>query len=146
VGSVSDWDTMLNEARDRLREQEDDNAQLGDAMTPEPGEHFQGRWRGAGTMVTKERGLVDVYLVWSADGEPGFLYRHARLVQEVEAERPEVGDQVLVLRGEAQEFEKDGRTQTIYPYVLRRRPCADPLPGAAAELANGGPEDDDLPF
>jgi hypothetical protein len=137
------FDELLAEARERLREQQeagDANASLGDEMTPSPEKHFAGRWRGEGRMVTQDRGTVDVYLVWDRDGKPGFLYRHARLVQEVDAERPEVGDRVLVLRGETEEFEKDGEIRKVFPYALRREPCSDPLPEGAAVT------DADIPF
>jgi hypothetical protein len=72
------------------------------------------------------------------------LYRHTRLVQEVDAEKPKVGDRVLVLRGETETFEKDGQQRTIYPYVLRRQQCDDPLPDQTT-VAGGG-ADDDIPF
>lgn len=138
---MSDWDELLEQARARLTEQQeagDVNASLGEEMTPEPGGHLAGRWRGKGQMATK-RGTIDVYLVWNRDGAPGFLYQSARLVREVDAERPEVGDRVLVLRGETEEFEKDGETHQVFPYVLRREPCSDPLPDGTAA-------DDGIPF
>jgi hypothetical protein len=130
------WDQLLNEARERLSEQEGENPnnELGDEMTPEPDQHFAGRWRGEGKMFTKGRGEISVYLVWSRNDEPGFLYQHSRLVQEVDAEQPQVGDEVLVLRGPTRTFEKDGEERTIYPYVLRKRECARPLPNAAGEI------------
>jgi hypothetical protein len=138
---MSAWDDLLEQARERLSEQQeagDVNASLGEDMTPEPGDHFAGRWRGEGQMATK-RGTIGVYLVWNRDNAAGFLYQHARLVQEVDAERPEIGDRVLVLRGETEEFEKDGETRKVFPYVLRREPCSDPLP-------DGTVARDDIPF
>jgi len=135
-----DWDELLTEANERLAEQEGDdpNAELGDEMTPEPGTAFKGRWRSSeGKMQTKGRGVVDVYLVWDTDDQPGFLYQHSRLVQEVEAEQPESGDWVLILRGATQQYEKDGEERQIYPYVLRKRACSNPLP------SGGSP---DIPF
>lgn len=144
-----DWDELLNEARERLREQEEDdpNSELGDEMTPEPGAHFQGRWRGEGKMTTKERGLIPVFLVWGrGNDEPGFLYAHSKLVDEVAAERPQVGDEVLVLRGETKAFEKNGEQRSVYPYVLRKRECSDPLP-ALGEPGQDQPADEDaLPY
>jgi hypothetical protein len=147
---MNDWQQLLDEAQQAMREQQDNpNDTLGDDMTPQPDEHFMGRWRGDdGVMVTRERGTIDVYLVWDRDGKPGFLYRHARLVQEVDAERPQVGDRVLVLRGPAETFEKNGEQRTVYPYVLRRQPCDDPLPEQAVAVAAGDQPagDDDIPF
>jgi hypothetical protein len=144
------FDDLLREAQETLRERESDpNAELGDDMTPEPEASFAGRWRGPGQMTTK-RGSVDVYLVWGRDGRPGFIYQTAGLVQEVETEQPQLGDEVLVLRGPTREFEKDGETRRTYPYVLRRRSCSDPLPGGAPEGAppSGGQLglDKDIPF
>jgi hypothetical protein len=147
---MSTWDELLGEARAALQEQGEVNSELGDDMTPEPEQHVAGRWRGIGQMQTK-RGLVDVYLLWHRDNDRhGFLYQHARLVAEVEAEKPQVGDRVLVLRGPDESFEKDGETRTIYPYVLRRQECDEPLPdaGVSAQLGSGGEPaaDSDIPF
>lgn len=145
---MNDWQQLLDEAQQAMREQQDNpNDTLGDDMTPEPEAHFAGRWRGDGTMLTN-RGTIDVYLVWDRDNKAGFLYRHARLVQEVDAERPQVGDRVLVLRGPAETFEKNGEQRTVYPYVLRRRECADPLPEQPVAVAAGDQpaSDSDIPF
>lgn len=150
-GGFDNLDGLVAEAKAALREQEDDpNTGLGDDMTPAPEAYFRGRWRGTGAMQTK-RGLTGVYLVWDTDGKPGFLYQHARLVQQVDEQEPQIGDLVVVLRGEARAFERDGEARQTYPYVLRKRECSDPLPvsGEAGELeaqTGGGPDDDDLPF
>jgi hypothetical protein len=146
--SGDSWDDLLAEARQALADQKDVNSELGDDMSPQPEQHFAGRWRGSGVMVTKERGTVGVYLVWDRDGKPGFLYQHAGLIAEVDAEQPQLGDEVLVLRGETREFEKDGETRRSFPYVLRRRPSSEPLPEAdPVELLEGGDKpDDDIPF
>jgi hypothetical protein len=151
--SGATWDDMLDEAREELRRQEEENpnAELGDAMTPEPESHFQGRWRGVGPMQTKS-GLRHVFLVWRhGDDAPGFLYQHTQLVVQVEEQRPEVGDEVLVLRGPTREYEtKDGESRSTFPYVLRKRPCSDPLPTGPAELeeTSGGMlgDNEELPF
>jgi hypothetical protein len=146
------WDALFAEAEAALEKAaEDPNAELGDEMTPQPEGRFGGRWRGDGTMVTKRHGTIGVYLVWSADGKPGFLYQHGMLVQQVEEQRPQVGDLVVVLRGETREYEKDGEARKSYPYVLRKRKCSDPLPDSSAthELEAGSsepPTDDDAPF
>jgi hypothetical protein len=138
--SGDNWDELLEQARAKLREQDEVNAEIGADLTPEPDGHVAGRWRGIGQMTTK-RGLVDVYLLWARDDDrPGFVYQHARLVQEVEAEQPQLGDRVLILRGPTETFEKDGESRTIYPYVLRREPCDDPLPGGTTG------DDQDIPF
>lgn len=144
------WDKLLAEAHEKLAGQQGQgrggNVELGDEATPAEGEHFAGRWRGEGRMTTKV-GERDVFLVWDRDGRPGFLYRHARLVLEVDAEKPQVGDEVLVLRGPTEHFTtKDGEAREIFPYVLRRRPCADPLPGEPPPIAAEPVDDQDIPF
>lgn len=149
-----DWEEMLREAQERLAAMEGGggNADLGEAMTPEPEDHFAGRWRGVGQMQTRH-GERDVYLVWRAgDDAPGFLYQHARLVVEVDLERPDVGDEVLILRGPTEYFEKAGEQRTVFPYVLRKRPCSDPppadepVPVAPTSPAGESRLDDDIPF
>jgi hypothetical protein len=137
LGSGDDWDELLAEAQSALDKQGTASDELGEDLTPEPGQHVAGRWRGVGSMQTK-RGLVDVYLVWDKDGGRGFLYQHARLRQEVEEQQPQLGDRVLVLRGQTETFEKDGQERTIYPYVLRRQPCDEPLPDESGKA--------DIPF
>jgi hypothetical protein len=151
AGMGGDWDELLAEARQKLAAQREQakagNAALGDEMTPAEEAHFAGRWRGEGTMQTKH-GPRDVFLVWDRDGMPGFLYRHAGLVLEVDAERPEVGDEVIVLRGRTECYERDGESRRKYPYVLRRRPSSDVLPGVVEAAGTGGPlaDHEDLPF
>jgi hypothetical protein len=127
------WDELLNEAQERMREQEDENpnSELGDEMTPAPEAHFAGRWRGDGKMQTKQ-GTRDVFLVWDRNDEPGFLYAHSGLVDEVTTEKPDIGDRVLVLRGPTRTWEKDGEEREYFPYVLRKQVCPDPLPGQPA--------------
>src|SRR5262249_28261803 len=104
VMSAGDWwDDTLADAKKALAEkQEQDrsgNSELGDEMTPAEEDYFAGNWRGVGKMHTKDRGEIDVSLVSDKAGRPGFLYQSAGLVEEVNAEKPQVGDEVLVLRG-----------------------------------------------
>lgn len=144
---MSSWDELLAEARQALSAQHDMNSDLGDDMTPAPEASFMGRWRNDALKMTTSRGVVDVYGVWDRDGKPGFLYRHTRLVDEVDAQKPQIGDQVLVLRGADEEYEKAGETRTVYPYVLRKRACDDPLPDQPALGAgSGAAADEDIPF
>jgi hypothetical protein len=141
------FEELLAAARKSLAEQQDGaggNDELGEDQTPDENGYFAGRWRGEGQMTTRRGDAVRVFLVWDRAGAPGFLYAHARLVAEVDAERPQVGDDVVVLRGEDEHFEKDGQQRTIFPYVLRKQACGDPLPGPPAEA--GGGADDDIPF
>jgi hypothetical protein len=146
--SGDSFDELLREAEEALRERQEHepNVGIGDDMSPGAGEHLRARWRGDGEMATKERGVIPVYLVWDVDGRPGFVYQHSQLVQEVEAERPQVGDEVVIVRGEDRHFTtKGGEERTVFPYVLKRRECADPLPGATAELPEAA-SDEDIPF
>jgi hypothetical protein len=139
------WDDLLNEAREALRRQEDEspNGELGDLMTPEPLAYFTGRVRGTGVMQTRD-GTRGVYLVWDEADKPGFLYQHAKLVAQWEEVDPEIGDEILVLRGATVEFEKSGEPRETFPYVVRKRPCSRPLPGSETE--SGGADDDGIPF
>jgi hypothetical protein len=138
------YDELLREAEQifREREENDPNAELGDDMTPDPEGHFRGRWRGTGLMTTKGGSERGVFLVWNIDGEPGFLYQHTALVHEVDEIQPQIGDEVLVFRGPTREFTtKDGDERQVFPYVLRKRECSDPLPDASTERP-----DDEIPF
>src|SRR5438876_2429895 len=142
MSSHDDFDDLLRSAQGRLREQEEEEGnldELGDLVELDVGEHFHGRWRGDGQMRTKD-GLVDVYLLWSRDGAPRFIYRHARLVWEIEELRPQVGDQVLILRGPSVEFERGGDSYTSYRYAVRARACSDPLPGSPQPDHGGQPD------
>jgi hypothetical protein len=138
------WDALVAEAQQRLRDQDEENQNddLGDAMRPEPEEYVQGRWRGTGVLHGKERDS-DVYLIWDREGRRGFLWQDAGLVKEVERENPQVGDEFVVLRGPTHEFEQDGEQRKKYPYALTCRPSTEPLPEPVPGTA---PTDDDLPF
>jgi hypothetical protein len=152
-GQMSD---LLGEARERLRqlmqeEGENPNAEAGEVIEVEEGEHFEGRWRSNDGMLHTKRGKVGVYLLWDKAGKPRFHFQQAALVEWVEELQPQVGDEVLILRGPTKTWEQDGETHKKFRYVLRCRPCSDPLPGAElkpAESTQSGPlgPDEDLPF
>jgi hypothetical protein len=150
-GGDDGWAELLDEARQELTRQEEENpnADLGEDMTPAEDSYVQGRWRGLGEMQTKE-GKRTVALVWRAgDNAPGFLYGHAQLLAQVDELQPELGDEVLALRGPTQYYEKQGEERKTYPYALRKRPCADPLPGTSGgesdePAAIGEPEPEDF--
>jgi hypothetical protein len=50
----------------------------------------------------------------------------------------------LILRGPTKFYEKDGEERSYYPYVLRARPCADPLPTEPVEESTTTEQPDDL--
>src|SRR5262245_15405443 len=142
------WGDLLAEAQSRL-EGLDSGAGgglLGEAVVLGEYEHFQGRWRGEGTMQTRD-GARNVYLVWHTDGSPAFLYQHARLAAEIDEVLPSVGDTIVVLRGQDVTWEtRDGEQRTVFAYSVVSRPCDDPLPGTGEATASGGSFDDDVLF
>jgi hypothetical protein len=151
---MADWDELLGEARDRLEELEagTGDGALGEAVTLGENEHFQGRWRGEGTLQTRN-GTRGVYLVWHPDGSLGLLFQHSRLVQEIDEVQPAIGDDVLVLRGADLMWEtRDGDERTVFTYSVVARPSDDPLPGSGKPVPAGSPPgpggsfDDDIPF
>jgi hypothetical protein len=146
------WDELLVQGRKKLADQKEEerilNAEVGIDMSPAEDDHFLGRWRAdVGRMITKAGKEVEVYLVWNRNGDPGYLRRHAKLVIEVDVEKPKVGDIVAVLRGPTEFYEWEGEQRKSYPYVLRVESCKDPLPGTAAIPPGEKPAaDDDIPF
>ena len=142
-----DADALLAEARQRLQELEAiEPDELGERVDLEPGGHFVGRWRGEATMRTKGGEAVSVYALWDQDGKPRFAYKHAALVAEIEENRPEIGDEIVIVRGEDREFEAQGEQRRMYRYAARVRPSSEPLPGQAAPTRSQLAADEDLPF
>jgi hypothetical protein len=129
VQPTTGWDDLLREAEARLVAQEErDLGELGEAVEftqEEP--HFMGRYRGVGQLETK-RGVVGVYLFWDRHGERRFAYQHLQLVAEMTELNPRVGDKIVIVRGRARSFQKNGETRTVYPYTVRCCVSADPLP------------------
>jgi hypothetical protein len=142
-GGMTEEQDLLAEARRRLAELEetDDGDELGERVELDVGDGFLGRWRGEGTMRTKDGDEILVYLLWDED-RPRFHYRNAALVSEIEELKPQVGDDVAIARGEDREFEVKGERRTMKRFAVRVRPCTDPLPGPAPEPAAAA----DLPF
>jgi len=139
--SGDSWAEMLGEAQQRLSEQEEHEVgELGESIDFAADPQFRGRWRGVGQLETK-RGPTDVYLLWDLTGARRFAFAQAGLVREIDEVRPGIGDEVLILRGPARAFEKDGEQRSFFPYAVRTRACSDPLPEAAAAVP-----DDDIPF
>ena len=109
-GMSGDWDELLAEAQEKLAEQQDDgpNAELGDETTPPPEEDLRrplARRRDDADQARHRRRLPRLGPRRQARVP---VYRHARLAVEVDVERPEVGDEVLILRGPT-EHVREGR-------------------------------------
>jgi hypothetical protein len=148
---MDDTDDLLDQARQRLEELEEEGEadDLGERVELDELDTFLGRWRGEGVMRTKERGSVDVYLLWDRDGAKRFHYRNTRLVWEIEDLKPQIGDEIAIVRGE--DLEAQGDRNPTQRYAVKIRPCSDPLPGEEpkGELsAKGGQlaDDEELPF
>jgi hypothetical protein len=149
TGNTVQPDDLLEDARARLHELEeaDDGHELGDRIALAPGEHFGGRWRGEAVMRTKEGDTFPVFALWDADGRPRFHYKNAALVIEVDESRPEVGDEIVIVRGEDREFEAQGEQRRMHRYAVRAKPSSEPLPGQAAAPAQGElGQDEEIPF
>ncbi len=139
-------DDLLERARARLREQEeaeDVNSELGYEIALGAGDVFRGRWRSdALPMQTKKRGLISVYGLWDEQGNPCFFFQHTRLVWEVEEQKPQVGDEVVIVRGEDADWEtRDGELRTTYRYAMAVQRSDAPLPGSE-KLAPAEPVDE----
>src|SRR5262245_28810140 len=116
---------LLAEARARLAElDEADEDDLGDRVELEPGDGFAGHWRGEGVMRTKEGEEIPVYLLREREGRLRFHYRNAALVREIEELRPEVGDEIAIVRGEDREFEVQGEGRRMMRFAVRVRPAS----------------------
>jgi hypothetical protein len=149
VQPASGPDDLLEQAQARLQELEeaDNGDELGDRIELAPGEHFRGRWRGEAVMRTKDGDSFPVFALWDADGKPRFHYKNAALVPEVDESRPEIGDEIVVVRGEDREFEAQGEQRRMHRYAVRTRASSESLPGQAAAPAQGElGEDEEIPF
>src|SRR4051794_30795466 len=98
---------LIKEAQDRLRaqeaEQQEATAELGEVIGLDEHGAVEVRWRGEGTVHAKRDGTVtavDVYLVWDTDGAKRFLWPKTTLRQEIEEQRPNIGDRVAIVRGQ----------------------------------------------
>jgi hypothetical protein len=138
-------DELLEQARARLRELEELGAEgdeLGDRVEIAVGDFFKGRVRGEATMRTKEGEEITVLALWDEQGSKRFHYLNAALVAELDAVKPEVGDTIVIARGEDRQFEtKDGELRTMKRFAISTRSNPDPLPGND-QLGNG----EELPF
>jgi hypothetical protein len=140
---------LLEEARKRLEELEEiGNDELGERIELDPGEYFRGRWRADElVMRTKEGDEFPVYGLWDANGKPRFHYRNAALVAEIDAAKPAIGDEIVLVRGEDRSFEtKGGELRTMHRYAVSTKPCDDPLPAEAASAAAPVDYGEEAPF
>jgi hypothetical protein len=142
-------DDLLEEARARLRELEElGGDELGDRVELEPGDHFAGRYRGELTMRTKDGDQVAVVGLWGADARSRFMYRPTMLAAELEETRPNVGDRIVIVRGDDRVWETaDGEARRMHRYSVAVRPSTEPLRGAVTPPTPGELADDDgIPF
>lgn len=138
-------DALLEQARARLREleeQADTGDELGERITLEPGEHFLGRYRGEAEMRTRDGETITVFAFWDSNGGKRFHYQNAALVHEIDAAKPAIGDDVVLVRGEDREFEVQGEQRTMHRFAVRSRPNPNPPPGKVGQLD----DDEGLPF
>jgi hypothetical protein len=134
---MSERDDLLTEARRRLQEieKEDENGgELGERIDLNELESFVGRWRGEGTMRSKEGDSFDVYLLWDEEGQRRFHYRNARLVWEIDAAKPSIGDEIAIVRGT--DLPAQGDFNPTQRFAVRTRSCSDPLPEGHPRQAN----------
>lgn len=141
VMSGDGWQELLAEAKDRLAAQEiedqEASAELGEVVELDEQEAFTGRFRGFGQTHTK-RGVVDVVLLWNDTSAKRFMWPKTRLQWELDELRPNVGDEIAIVRG-ADIPNSDPDRSPMQRFAVRVRPCDEPLPGENAA-------DDDLPF
>jgi hypothetical protein len=149
--TVSNTDDLLEQARARLREleeQADTGDELGERITLEPGQHFLGRYRGEVEMRTRDGETIAVLGFWDQEGRKRFHYKTAGLVMEFDADPVAIGDDVVLVRGEDREFEAQGELRTMHRFAVRSKSSPDPLPGDAAESPSSGQlaDDEEFPF
>jgi hypothetical protein len=138
-------DELLAEARKRLGELEEKAAgelDWGDKLDLEPGDSFHGRFRGESTGRGKDGGEFGLVLFWDHDGKHRFTFVTAALRAELDTVRANVGDEIVVVRGDDRAFEVHGEPRTMHRYAVATRPSDAPLPDESAP-----PDlDDGIPF
>jgi hypothetical protein len=135
-----DWEELLAQAKRRLAEQEageqEASAELGEVVELDEQEAFTGRYRGSGQTPTK-RGVVDVVLLWDDTGAERFIWPKTRLQWELDELQPNVGDEIVIVRGTDIPSSDPDRNPT-QRFAVMVRAGDDPLPDQPAE--------DDFPF
>jgi hypothetical protein len=139
------WEELIAAARSRLVEQEAEeqeaSAELGESVDLAEKEVFTGRVRGYGKTWAKrdgERVQVEVPLFWDTDGARRFMWPKTRLQWELDALRPDVGDEIVIIRGADIPSSSPAFSPT-QRFAVRVRPCDKPLPDEPAG-------DDGIPF
>jgi hypothetical protein len=125
-------DELLAEARQRLAELEEKQAgdvDWGEKLDLQPGASFRGRYRGETTGTSKDGGEFGLVLLWGPDGEHRFTFVTAALRSELDTVRPDVGDEIVVVRGDDRAFEVNGEPRTMHRYAVAARPSEAALPG-----------------
>jgi hypothetical protein len=135
VTNAPDYVALLAEAEARLV-QEGVPEEWGHLVELAEGENFQGRYRGETVDQAFDR---VVYLLVDLENQPCFIRHRTTLQSEIEREKPQPGDPLVIVRGEDQ-VGKSGNT--YHRYAVRSRPSSEPLPQPAATSQNDG----DFPF
>jgi hypothetical protein len=134
---------LMNRARQAANERDD--GEWGYRVTLEPGDGFEGRWRGQ-TSREGNYGDQPVYLMFDPNGELCFIYGgRARLDRWIEKLAPSEGDRIAIYRDE-DEWAGD---KTIHKYGVVTEPCYDALPVPPEPGAGHDryvPTDQDVPF
>jgi hypothetical protein len=123
---VSDWDDLIERARE--------NAESGGGAPPEWGERIaldideaiRGRHRGH-----EEGGKSGAYLLWDTDEEARYIWGCASLDREYDREQPAVGDDVVIARKENYRTQYDAPDDdpSGLSYGVATRKNEGPLPG-----------------
>jgi hypothetical protein len=120
-------DELRNRARENASTREDQ--EWGERVTLDPGDDFEGRWRGE-TTTPSEYGEQPVYLLWDRNGAERFLYGgRVTLDRKIRAANLVEGDSVFITRIE-DDF-ANGRT--THRYGVASEPNSDPLPSGPEE-------------
>jgi hypothetical protein len=158
-------DDLLAEALKELRrleqQAEETGAELGDEIELGVKEHFRGRVRGRTTVAVKDKRTGETrptvaFLFWDRHGAERFLWESADLVEKMDAAQWEMGDEIIIVRGNDRKFTFKGEPRRKKLYSVKVRPCPDPLPGTVplppSEPPPGPPasdqlgDSDELPF
>jgi hypothetical protein len=102
----------------------------------DPGDVFAGRWRGE--TIDEANNNRRVYLLWDDDDEPCWHRHYTALGREIDRVQPNVGDTVVIARGDDYPTGYDNPGQA---YGVECGPCDRPVPGSSSQ-----DEDDEVPF
>jgi hypothetical protein len=137
-----DRDDMIARARERATGPERDG-EWGDKIDTleDTGDVFGGRYRGVAEDENYRGHGRRVHLYWNDQDEPVWYRGKWGLNREMDREKPNVGDRIVVVVGDAWEG-KDGISG--FYFGVESEPCSDPLPGS--EAPDDPQSDDAIPF